>query len=72
MKKSVTPSKYIAPSETAPKALPDLIHDKTFEELEIMERTQIPPSEDLIAKLNHLASKPPFCYTYKVKKHETR
>jgi len=43
--------------------------DAIFKELEIAERTQLPPSEELISKLNQLASKPPFSYTQKVKKN---
>jgi hypothetical protein len=39
------------------------------EDLEISQRTQRPPSEDLILRLNQLASQPPFCYTRKVKEN---
>ncbi len=70
--KSFCMKKYLTPSESASKTPPDLIDDKIFKELQIVERTQVPPSEELIAKLNHLASLPPFCYTQKSKKHETR
>ncbi|MDP9041392.1 MAG: hypothetical protein M3N30_05380 [Bacteroidota bacterium] len=38
-----------------------------YEELEISERTRKPPSAELIERLNHLASKPPFCRVYKMK-----
>jgi len=38
-----------------------------FKELNIAERTQKPPSEELIEQLNRIASKPPFCYTRKYK-----
>ena len=43
-----------------------------FGELEIQQRTQRPPSADLIARLNEIASKPPFSFIHKVKEHETR
>jgi hypothetical protein len=43
-----------------------------FEELEIPQRTQWPPSADLIARLNEIASKPPFSYIHKIKEHEIR
>lgn len=45
---------------------------KIFDELEIAKRTQLPPSEEMIAKLNQIASKPPFSYTQKGKSHDTR
>ena len=45
---------------------------KIFEELEISKRTQLPPSDEVIAKLNEIASKPPFSYTQKGKQHDTR
>jgi hypothetical protein len=44
--------------------------DAIFKGLEISERTQKPPSEELIFRLNQLASKPPFSYTHKVKKND--
>jgi hypothetical protein len=44
--------------------------EKIFKELEIPQRTQVPPSEELIAKLNQIASKPPFSYTQKKKDHD--
>ena len=47
----------------------DINSDEIFKELEIPQRTQRPPSEELIAQLNELASKPPFCFTKKVKKN---
>jgi len=40
-----------------------------FKDLEIAQRTQRPPSEELITRLNELASRPPFCYSRKVKKN---
>ena len=43
--------------------------EEIFKDLEISQRTQRPPSEELITLLNELASKPPFCYTRKVKKN---
>jgi hypothetical protein len=42
-----------------------------YEDLEISQRTQIPPSEELIAKLNQIASQPPFSYTQRKKDHDT-
>jgi hypothetical protein len=45
--------------------------EKLYQDLEIPQRTQIPPSEELIAKLNQLASLPPFSYTQKKKDHDT-
>ncbi|HEV7423643.1 MAG TPA: hypothetical protein VGO21_00445 [Candidatus Paceibacterota bacterium] len=41
--------------------------EKIYLDLEIPQRTQIPPSEELIAKLNQIASQPPFSYTQKKK-----
>jgi hypothetical protein len=43
--------------------------EEIFKDLEISLRTQRPPSDELITRLNDLASKPPFCYTRKVKKN---
>lgn len=43
-----------------------------LKELEIPERTQKPPSVELITKLNEIASKPPFSYLYKEKENDTR
>jgi hypothetical protein len=43
-----------------------------FEELEIAQRTQKPPTEELIERLNHLVTKPPFCWTNKYKDHLPR
>lgn len=45
--------------------------EKIYQDLEIPQRTQIPPSEELIAKLNQIASLPPFSYTQKKKDHDT-
>ena len=45
---------------------------KIFDELEIAKRTQLPPSDEVIAKLNQMASKPPFSYTQKGRSHDTR
>jgi hypothetical protein len=44
--------------------------EKLYEDLEIPQRTQIPPSEELIAKLNQIASRPPFSYTQKKKDND--
>jgi hypothetical protein len=46
--------------------------DKILKELEIPERTQKPPSAELIARLNEIASKPPFSNFHKVKDNDTR
>ncbi|HEY2649697.1 MAG TPA: hypothetical protein VGI38_10905 [Puia sp.] len=46
--------------------------EKIYQELEIQQRTQIPPSEELIAKLNQIASRPPFSYTQKTKDNDPR
>jgi hypothetical protein len=54
-------------SGVSPKHL-DIKAEDIFKELEIAQRTQRPPSEELIAQLNQLASEPPFCYIHKVKK----
>lgn len=72
MKKSV---QFQEPGQTASDG-PDLeMGTETardlFEELEIPQRTQWPPSADLVARLNEIASKPPFSYIHKVKEHET-
>jgi len=48
---------------------PELISDDIFKDLEIPQRTQRPPSEELIERLNQLASKPPFSFIYKVRKN---
>jgi hypothetical protein len=65
MKKSSDVSKTLPVSP----AQPDINSDEPFNELEIPQRTQLPPSEELIARLNQLASKPPFSFTKKVKKN---
>ena len=46
--------------------------EKIYQDLEIQQRTQTPPSEELIAKLNQLASLPPFSYTQKKKDNDPR
>ncbi len=48
-----------------PDAIKDLNID--FKDLNIAERTQKPPSEELIERLNVIASKPLFCRTCKYK-----
>jgi hypothetical protein len=45
---------------------------KIFEELELAQRTQVPPSEEEVARLNEIASKPPFSDIHKVKEHRPR
>jgi hypothetical protein len=47
----------------------DINSDELFKELEIPQRTQLPPSEELIIHLNELASRPPFSFTQKVKEN---
>ena len=44
--------------------------EKIYQDLEIPQRTQTPPSEELIAKLNQIASLPPFSYTQKKKDND--
>ncbi|HSZ33242.1 MAG TPA: hypothetical protein VK772_08020 [Puia sp.] len=51
-------------------AEPHLKADEIFNELDIAERTQKPPSEELILRLNQLASTPPFSYRHKVKEND--
>jgi len=62
------PLKYPKP-KTVPSIEPGVRADPIFKELEIQERTQKPPSEELISRLNELASKPPFSYRHKVKEN---
>ena len=50
-----------------PSIEPGIPADEIFKDLEIVQRTQKPPSEELISRLNQLASKPPFSYTHKMK-----
>ena len=47
-------------------------NEKMYQDLEIQQRTQVPPSEELIAKLNQIASQPPFSYTQKKKDNDPR
>jgi hypothetical protein len=65
MKKSADFLKTLNVSPTQP----DINSDEIFKELEIPQRTQRPPSKELIARLNQLASRPPFCFTQKSKKN---
>jgi hypothetical protein len=63
------------PSEFSnPKNEPSIEHsihaDEIFKDFEIVQRTQKTPSEELISRLNQLASIPPFNYTHKVKKND--
>jgi hypothetical protein len=60
----------IPKSKTDPSIETNIHTDEFFKDLEIVQRTQKPPSEDLISKLNQLASKPPFSYIHKVKKND--
>jgi len=48
---------------------PNINSEEIFKDLEISQRTQRPPSDEVITHLNDLASRPPFCYTRKVKKN---
>lgn len=69
------PTEMKKPSEipelmTEPLIEPGVHADEIFKELEIVQRTQKPPSEELISRLNQLASKPPFSYTQKIKKKD--
>jgi hypothetical protein len=66
MKKPLKSSK----PKTKPFIEPGIHADKIFKDLEIVQRTQKPPSEELISRLNQLASKPPFSYTKKVKEND--
>ncbi len=56
--------------KTDPSIEPNIHEEEFFKDLEIVQRTQKPPSENLISKLNQLASKPPFSYIHKVKKND--
>ncbi len=60
----------IPKEKTEPSIEPSIHADEIFKGLEIVQRTQKPPSEELIARLNQLASKPPFSYTQKVKDND--
>ena len=69
------PSEMKKPSEfpkskKEPSIEPNLHSDEFFKDLDIVQRTQKPPSEELISKLNELASKPPFSYIHKTKKND--
>ena len=57
-------------SKTEPSVEPNLQSDEFFKDLDIVQRTQKPPSEELISRLNQLASKPPFSYIHKIKKND--
>jgi hypothetical protein len=56
--------------KTVPSVEPDVHADAFFKELDIAERTQKPPSEELIMRLNQLASTPPFSFRHKVKEND--
>ena len=56
--------------KTEPTIEPGIHVDEFFKALEIVQRTQKPPSEELILRLNQLASKPPFSFIHKVKKND--
>jgi hypothetical protein len=70
-------SKLLPEPEQVARELTDLEMDERnsdniLKELEIQERTQKPPSAELIARLNEIASKPPFSNFHKVKENDTR
>jgi hypothetical protein len=44
--------------------------DEIFKDPDMADRTQKPPTEELISRLNQLASKPPFSYRHKVKEND--
>ena len=69
------PAEMKKPSEvpdqkTEPSVESQIHADEFFKDLEIVQRTQKPPTEELISRLNQLASKPPFSYIHKVKKND--
>jgi hypothetical protein len=73
MRKSVklqSPEKALSEAQNL-KRNAELVQD-IFAELEIPQRTQLPPSADLVTRLNEIASKPPFSYIHKAKEYETR
>jgi hypothetical protein len=70
MKKPPEISKQKTDPSIEPLVEPGLNTDNIFKDLEVVQRTQKPPSEDLIARLNQLASKPPFSFTHKVKEND--
>ena len=49
--------------------------DKPFwtisRDLEISARTQKLPADDLVNRLNHMVSQPPFCWVYKAKRESS-
>jgi hypothetical protein len=53
-----------------PLKIPKRGSGEIFKGLDIAERTQKPPTEELISKLNLLASKPPFSYRHKVREND--
>jgi hypothetical protein len=55
-----------------PESVSDLTDEKIFEDLELAKRTQLPPSQEEISRLNELASKPPFSYIHKAKERRPR
>jgi len=60
----------ISKPKTEPSIEPGIHADEIFKDLDIVQRTQKPPSEELISRLNQLASKPPFSYTHKDKEND--
>ncbi len=55
---------------TEPFTEPGIHADEIFKALDMAERTQKPPSGELISRLNLLASKPPFSYRHKVREND--
>jgi hypothetical protein len=73
MKKSASlPEKNCPVPEVSHSDIHEKISRDILKELEIPERTQKPPSAELITKLNEIASKPPFSYFHKAKDNDTR
>lgn len=66
------PEKNYTIHEVSEKKIDERNSGDILKELEIPERTQRPPSAELIAKLNEIASKPPFSYFKKAKENDTR
>ena len=70
-------SKRLAVENDKVREVTDLVLDERragdiLKELEIAERTQKPPTPELIAKLNEIASRPPFSYFRKARENDTR
>jgi hypothetical protein len=66
MKKSWTENKRGSVTIT------DFSDQNIFKDLELAQRTQLPPSKEEIKRLNEIASQPPFSYIYKAKANKVR